>query len=105
MTDANAFSQEWQVLDTELSLFQTLRLPQYPPECTLPPPMQARQLRRLLAESTDEKFAAENARTLGKDDCVFDVLMTGDLRMAVVGGCLLLRRKNMKMAVFSSCGV
>jgi hypothetical protein len=30
MTDANAFGQEWQVLDTEPSLFQTLRLPQYP---------------------------------------------------------------------------
>jgi hypothetical protein len=75
--DANAFGQEWQVLDTEPSLFHTVRLPQHPPqqECTLPPPMQA--------ELTAEKACAHWGE--GKDDCVFDVLTTGDLEMAAVG--------------------
>jgi hypothetical protein len=90
MDDANAFGQEWQVLDTEPSLFQTVRLPQHPQQvCKLPPPMQASQLRRRLSESSSiDQLAAERACEHwgeGKDDCVFDVLTTGDLEMAVVG--------------------
>jgi hypothetical protein len=34
--DANAFGQEWQVLDTDPTLFQTARLPQHPQKCTMP---------------------------------------------------------------------
>jgi hypothetical protein len=88
--DVNAFGQEWQVLDTERSLFHTLRLPQHPQQvCTLPPPMPASQLRRRLSESSPiSELAAEKACEhwgKGKDDCVFDVLTTGDLEMAVVG--------------------
>jgi hypothetical protein len=90
MDDANAFGQEWQVLDTEPSLFHTVRLPQHPQQvCTLPPPMQASQLRRRLSESSSvDQLAAEKACAHwgeGKDDCVFDVLTTGDLEMAVAG--------------------
>jgi hypothetical protein len=91
MDDANAFGQEWQVLDTEPSLFQTVRLPQHPHQvCTLPPPMKTSQLRRRLSESSSsvDQLAAEKACEHwgeGKDDCVFDVLTTGDLEMAVVG--------------------
>jgi hypothetical protein len=89
LDDANAFGQEWQVLDTEPTLFQNLRLPQHPMECTLPPPIQATsQLRRRLLESSVDERAAEKACEHwgeGKDDCVFDVLTTGDLEMAVVG--------------------
>jgi hypothetical protein len=88
--DANAFGQEWQVLETESSLFHTVRLPQHPNVCTMPPPMQASQVRRrLLSESSSvDQLAAEKACEQwgeGKDDCVFDVLTTGDLEMAVVG--------------------
>jgi hypothetical protein len=89
MNDANAFGQEWQVADTEPSLFQTLRLPQYPLECTLPPPMQVSQLRHRLLESSVDALVVEKACAHwgeGKDDCVFDVLTTDDLEiMAVVG--------------------
>jgi hypothetical protein len=90
MNDANAFGQEWQVLDTEPSLFHTVRLPQHPKQvCTLPTPKQASQLRRRLSEpSSVDHLAAEKACEHwgeGKDDCVFDVLTTGDLEMAVVG--------------------
>jgi hypothetical protein len=87
--DANAFGQEWQVLETEPSLFQTLRFPQHPMECSLPTPMLADHLRRRLLESSSvDELAAEKACEHwgeGKDDCVFDVLTTGDLEMAIVG--------------------
>jgi hypothetical protein len=87
--DANAFGQQWQVLDTEPSLFQTVRLPQHPQVCTMPTPVQADHLRRRLAEtSSADEAAAEKACEhwgKGKDDCVFDVLATGDLEMAMVG--------------------
>jgi hypothetical protein len=87
--DANAFGQEWQVLHTEPSLFQTVRFPQHPNVCTMPTPVQTSQLRRRLSElSSVDKAAAEKACAHwgeGKDDCIFDVLTTGDLEMAVVG--------------------
>jgi hypothetical protein len=87
--DANAYGQEWQVLDTEPSLFQTVRFPQHPNVCTMPTPVQASQLRRRLSETSSvDELAAEKACEHwgeGKDDCVFDVLTTGDLEMAVVG--------------------
>jgi hypothetical protein len=87
--DANAFGQEWQVLDSEPKLFQTVRFPQHPQVCTMPTPVQATsQLRRRLLESSVDELAAEKACEHwgdGKDDCVFDVLTTGDLDMAVVG--------------------
>jgi hypothetical protein len=89
IADANAFGQEWQVLSTEPSLFQTVRLPQHPNVCTMPTPVQADHLRRRLTESSSvDELAAEKACAHwgeGKDDCVFDVLATGDLEMAVVG--------------------
>jgi cysteine-rich repeat protein len=88
LENANEFGQEWQVLDTESSLFQTIRLPQHPLKCTLPPPMQVNQLRRRLGESSGLELAAEKACEHwgeGKDDCMFDVLATGDLEMAMMG--------------------
>jgi hypothetical protein len=87
--DANVFGQEWQVLDTEPTLFQTVRFPQHPNICTMPTPVQASELRRRLSESSSvDQLAAEKACAHwggGKDDCVFDVLATGDLEMAMVG--------------------
>jgi hypothetical protein len=86
--DANAFGQEWQVLDSEPKLFRTVRFPQHPQVCTMPAPAQASQLRRRLSESSVDELAAEKACEHwgeGKDDCVFDVLSTGDLDMAVAG--------------------
>jgi hypothetical protein len=88
MTDVNAFGQEWQVLDSEPKLFQEARFPQHPLTCTMPPPMQVSQLRRRLSASSADELAAEKACEHwgeGKDDCVFDVLTTGDLEMAMVG--------------------
>jgi cysteine-rich repeat protein len=87
LDNENEFGQEWQVLVTEPSLFQTPFLPQDNQECTLPSPMvQASQLRRRL--SSIDHIAAEEACEHwgdGKADCVFDVLTTGDLEMAMAG--------------------
>jgi hypothetical protein len=88
LNDPNTFGQEWQVLDTEPKLFQAFRLPQHPQVCTLPPPKTVSRLRRRLLESSIEVLAAEEACAHwgeGKDDCIFDVLATGDLEMAAAG--------------------
>jgi hypothetical protein len=89
LDDAIAFGQEWQVLDTEPTLFQTTRFPQHPQKCTMPTPKATNTLRRRLSEkSSVDELAAERACQHwgeGKDDCVFDVLTTGDLELAAVG--------------------
>jgi hypothetical protein len=86
--EPNTFGQEWQVLEGEPKLFQINRLPQHPEVCTMPPPKVVSLLRRHLSESTKEELAAENACAHwgdGKDDCVFDVLATGDFELAQAG--------------------
>jgi hypothetical protein len=88
--DTNAFGQEWQVLDSEPMFSRTVRFPQHPPVCTMPTSVQATsQLRRRrLSDSSINELAAEKACEYwgdGKNDCVFDVLTTGDIEMAVVG--------------------
>jgi hypothetical protein len=89
INDPNAFGQEWQVLDTDPMLFQSARFPQHPQKCTMPSPEATSALRRRLSEgSSADKLAAEKACAhwgAGKDECVFDVLVTGDLEMAMVG--------------------
>jgi cysteine-rich repeat protein len=86
LADHDVFGQEWQVLDTEPKIFQTNRLPQHPMQCTMPSTAQtATQRRRLSESSTGAEVAAAKACAhwgAGKDDCVFDVLTTGDLEMA-----------------------
>jgi hypothetical protein len=76
----NAFGQEWQVLDREPTLFRTVRFQQHPQVCTLPTPKQTSALRRRLSESTIDDLWGK-----GKEACIYDVLMTGDLGMAAVG--------------------
>jgi hypothetical protein len=90
LDDANAFGQEWQILDTEPTLFQTVRFPQHLQKCTMLPPKTNEMLRRRLLETSSvAELAAEKAcehrGEQGEDDCVFDVLTTGDLEMAMVG--------------------
>jgi cysteine-rich repeat protein len=89
LANHDTFGQEWQVLDTEPKIFQTNRLPQHPMQCTMPSTAQTATQRRRLSEfSKGTEIAAEKACAhwgVGKDDCVFDVLTTGDLEMAVLG--------------------
>jgi hypothetical protein len=89
INDANEFGQEWQVLDTDPTLFQTARFPQHPQKCTMPTSKATKMLRRRLSsESAADQLAAEEACAHWgeyKDDCVFDVLATGDVGMAQAG--------------------
>jgi hypothetical protein len=78
MEDVNEYGQEWQVRDSEPTLFQTVRFPQHPEVCTMPSPRVVSQLRHRLSESSAEELE-------GKDDCVFDVMATSDLEMAMAG--------------------
>jgi hypothetical protein len=89
INDANEFGQEWQVLDTDPTLFQSARFPQHPQKCTMPTPKATKMLRRRLSsESAADQLAAEEACAHWgeyKDDCIFDVLATGDVGMAQAG--------------------
>ena len=85
MDDPNAFGQEWQVRDTEPQLFQEIRAPQYPQQCIMPSvSVQDSRRRRLEAGITDEE-AQSACAGLSEDaynDCMYDVIMSGDVSMA-----------------------
>lgn len=88
LADSNAFGQEWQVLNSEPTLFQTVREPQYPEKCIMPDESTS-QLRRRLGEHSVTKEAAELAcahlNGAKMEACIYDVMATGDLDMAQAG--------------------
>jgi hypothetical protein len=73
-----------------------IRFPQHQ-ECAVPTPVRLAIRRRLLGRQSVDELTAEKACEHwggnGADDCVFDVLTTGDLEMAVTG-CLLSQGKR-----------
>jgi hypothetical protein len=83
MEDVNAFGQEWQVREDELKLFQTLKLPQHPQQCVLPPAKTEK--RRRLGEGISEVVAKAACAHVDAEDfdfCVYDVLVTNDIGSA-----------------------
>lgn len=87
MEDANEFGQEWQVLDTERSLFQVARAPQYPEKIKMPDSVASETRKRRLGEAGIDEEAAELACAHHSDEkafdmCVYDVVATGDLELA-----------------------
>ena len=85
MEDDNAFGQEWQCRDTDPKLFMTDRAPQYPAACEIPSGKDTS--RRLLdgAVSTKdaEKACAHLKEKDGYEQCVYDVVATQDVSLAV----------------------
>ena len=79
LQDANQFGQEWQVLDTEPVLFQSSRAPQYPQKCTMP---QVNTNLRGMSRETAERACAHHDDKDTKKNCIFDVMVTGDLGLA-----------------------
>ena len=81
--DADEFAQEWQVLQTERKLFKENRYPQAPIPCTPPP----KQIQRRIDGTGLTRRRAEDACSglYGgiKDACVYDVMATSDLDMAI----------------------
>ena len=82
--DFNEFGQEWQVLDTEPKIFETIRQPQFPTQCRLPvAKAQSRRLGESIAEETARKACASWGGAI--EQCVYDVMATGDLEYAEAG--------------------
>ena len=89
--DPNDLATEWQFredLDGPM-LFGASRHPQFPEKCILPNTAKKESRRALRAESTISRQAAEKAcahRIDNKEGCIHDVIATGDLELAYVGG-------------------
>lgn len=82
--DDNMFGNEWQVQSDEPMLFQAARSPQHPLSCVMPPPKSAESRRLGQSVAEDKAKAACDHWDAGmKELCVFDVLATGDLDLAV----------------------
>lgn len=88
LTDPNAFASEWQVRSTEPMLFQAISAPQHPDACVLPDAVK-KQGRRRLGEASISKEAAEHACAHWEEEtrnqCIHDVMATGDLELADAG--------------------
>lgn len=80
--DCCKYGEEWQVRDTEQKLFQEHCAPQYPDECIYyisndSLSKKTHNLHRRLLDVVCEDFVGVN-----KDDCVYDVMVMGDLEVA-----------------------
>ena len=84
--DVVAYAQEWQVRGDEPFLFQERKHPQFPMKCLPPPTTDKSERRRLGAESTLRSIAEKACSKIGdampKDICIFDVMATGDVKLA-----------------------
>lgn len=88
--DPNAFAAEWQVredLDGPM-LFMTSRDPQYPEACVLPDANKKDSRHRRLGEGISREDAEKACANWAdnKEACIFDVMATGDIELAEVGG-------------------
>ena len=86
--DENDFGQEWQVLPTEPILFDS---PPAPGKCVLPDPnnIVAQAKKRRLGEGISAQAAEAACAHVpigqGREQCVYDVMATGDLGAAQAG--------------------
>jgi len=85
-TDMNAFGQEWQVLESEPTLFHAVDGPQHPAQCMMPEEVSTEEKRRRLGESMltreDAEVACARVGEGSRDACIFDVMATNDLDLA-----------------------
>jgi len=82
--DDMLFAEGWQVLDKEPKLFVNNRYPQHPDSCIAPP---ENTMRRIIdASGSLYKIALTACSSAGKADkdfCIFEVIETGDVDMAM----------------------
>jgi len=81
--DAEDFALEWQVRDTEPMLFQESRFPQFPVTCA--PAKKIPKTRLGYSKQVEEAQAACSHWKEDKEDCLFDVLATRDVDVALEG--------------------
>ena len=78
--DANLFGEHWQVNDSDPKLFSTTQEPQYPTMCVPAPGVNTgRKLRHGITQEQAEDACADASDI---DDCVFDIMATGDIHIA-----------------------
>jgi len=80
--DDRTYAEEWQVLDTEPALFVKERYPQYPNSCILPPKDQVFR-RAMNINQQMAKKACSQVVAGAKGPCMYDVMATGDVDMAI----------------------
>ena len=86
MVDDSKFGQEWQVNDADPKLFSATSGPQFPEACVFPSPtMDSRRRLRGVNISEEAAEAACAHKTVGREQCIYDVMATGDLDMAQAG--------------------
>lgn len=86
---AHRIGEEWQVRpDVDGQLFSLVRAPQYPTKCFFPDANAAQARARKLGEASISSDEAEEAcagvGSSNKDDCINDVMKTGDIDIAEV---------------------
>jgi Lamin Tail Domain len=84
-TDPLEYGFEWQVRDTDQTLFHDIQIPQYPQKCVMPKAMEVSAQGRRLGEQISEDKAKSVCSHVGAEDfdfCVFDVMATSDVDMA-----------------------
>ncbi|CAB9513929.1 expressed unknown protein [Seminavis robusta] len=90
LTDPNEFGQEWQVRDSDPTLFEVRdRYPQYPEKCVLRAPSDVSSIRRRLGESISRPEAEIACAGWSFDEragCIRDVMATGNTEYAEAGG-------------------
>ena len=81
-----SYAQEWQVRGDEPLLFMERKHAQFPMKCFPPLTADKSERRRLGAKSTlrsiSEKSCKKIGSTMPKDMCIFDVMVTGDVKLA-----------------------
>lgn len=88
INDPAAMGQEWQVLDSEPMLFQSIRDPRYPKKCNFPIAASAEARRKLLGGTMiSREEAAKPCAKWGDNQelCIRDVLALNDIGMADAG--------------------
>lgn len=90
---ANAFGKEWQVRTGDTNLFRVHRAPQWPDQCIMPVPLSTTStVHRGLDDTEGALLSLEQRANVacaewGEDfeNCVADVVATGDLEVAKAG--------------------
>lgn len=81
VSDPNEFGVEWQVNGEDPQLFHSKEEPQFPVKCIPAQPVEAgRQLRHGITIAKAEEACSDWGDDI--EDCVFDVMATGDLDLA-----------------------
>ena len=81
---SNEFGMEWQVQDSEPSLFHEAKFPQHPEKCVMPSGVTGRRLREAATVSYDEaSTACSHVDGEELESCIYDVQATGDIDMAM----------------------